>query len=279
MEEKSKLTLDTLAQEQETNQITQAGLLLQGRVTSHTWHLPGKSDHSPFQPHPHCPVSSFWQNLMAGWPGTLRDSPAFAFLEQGWKMWTRQLSSYHWYFFKLKLKVWLLKQPGLRTANGQESKVSRRHSHFRGGRPTRWNTHTHTGWGRLRLGDTVKDSCRIENCACLWSISGLRARVLSSFLDLPLARRHQIGWWDEMLLPEQVIASCNAFHRGGEGWGPVWVNLPAAREKGGRKKINWPAGHPFLQLGWADYGHSYVTVCFLTRDEPTVSSMLVQLCF
>jgi hypothetical protein len=36
MEEKSKLTLDTLAQEKETNQITQAGLLLQGRVTSHT---------------------------------------------------------------------------------------------------------------------------------------------------------------------------------------------------------------------------------------------------
>lgn len=113
-------------------------------------------------------------------------------------------------------------------------------------------THTHTGWGRLRLGDTVKDSCRIENCACLWSISGLRARVLSSFLDLPLARRHQIGWWDEMLLPEQVIASCNAFHRRGEGWGPVWVNLPAAREKGGRKKnqLTRRAPVPPTGLSW-----------------------------
>lgn len=108
------------------------------------------------------------------------------------------------------------------------------------------------GWAQIRR----HSQRQLQNkVLCLpLRLPDLNASFFSWHLDLPLARGHWMGWWDEMLPREKVTSSGNAFHGGRESWG-LWVNLPAAREKGERNQWTSRAPIPPTWLSPLEIGY------------------------
>lgn len=128
------------------------------------------------------------------------------------------------------------------------------------------NSPKRVGWAQIRR----HSQRQLQNkVLCLpLRLPDLNASFFSWHLDLPLARGHWMGWWDEMLPREKVTSSGNAFHGGRESWG-LWVNLPAAREKGERNQ--WTSRAPIpptwlspLEIGYGRFflRHHFFFLCW-----------------